>query len=335
MKRNLIRIGYIGAGSIGSLFGGYIANVRSEESEIKTFFFCTKEHAETINQSGLKIIKNQEVIESRNIRAYPDGEIIEDKIKTESSFSFDFMFLTTKAYDLEKAIKQYKNLIEVSKWLVILQNGIGNEEIASKYILKSKLIRAVTTNGAFLKEPGIILHTGDGITKIGFPFLKDIEGKKSGCENAYKDLENLKRILESASFETEIVDDVIKESWEKVFVNVGINAFGALTRLPNGVLLDFDEIKSLMGEAIHEAIDIAKVMNIKISNKDYVAYTLNIAKKTSLNKNSMLQDILNGKKTEIDFINGRVLKYAQDFGMKVPINTLLTYLIKGLERSFD
>ncbi|KKK42594.1 hypothetical protein LCGC14_0385400 [marine sediment metagenome] len=335
MKRNHIRIGYIGAGSIGSLFGGYIANVQSEETEIETIFFCTKEHAEKINQSGLKIIKNQEVKETRNIRAYPDEKVLEDKIRKEPSFGFDFMFLTTKAYDLEKAIKQYKNLIEVSKWLVILQNGIGNEDIAGKYILKSKLIRAVTTNGAFLKEPGKILHTGDGITKIGFPFLKNSKVKKEDFENAYKDLENLKGILESASFETEIVDDVIKESWEKVFVNVGINAFGALTRLPNGVLLDFDEMKSLMGEAINEATNIAKVMNIEILDKDYVAYTLQIAKKTSQNKNSMLQDILNGKQTEIDFINGRVIKYAQDLGMKVPINTLLTYLIKGLERSFN
>ena len=129
------------------------------------------------------------------------------------------------------------------------------------------------------------------------------------------------------------MEDINKDSWEKVFVNVGINAFGTLTNLKNGQLLEFEGLKQLMAEAINEAIKVAKLKKIELSDKDFITEAYNVAKNTSENKNSMLQDIINGMATEIDFINGRVLKYAKDLGVKVPINELLTYLIKGLESS--
>ena len=116
-------------------------------------------------------------------------------------------------------------------------------------------------------------------------------------------------------------------------INVGINAFGALTNLKNGQLLESEGLKHLMSEAVKEAVQVAKQKKIQLSDKDFTVETYNVARRTSNNKNSMLQDILNGMATEIDFINGRVLKYAKDLGVNVPINELLTHLIKGLESS--
>ncbi|MFX0083801.1 MAG: ketopantoate reductase family protein [Candidatus Hodarchaeota archaeon] len=328
-----LRIGVIGAGSIGSLFGGYLANIKSDVYELEVIFFCMKEHKEVINNRGLKIHKNQDVKEINNIIAYENEIILEENIEKDNSFRFDYIFLTTKTYDMEKALLQYKKLVDVSNWLVILQNGIGNEDIVSKYISRSKLIRIVTSNGAFLESPGNVIHTGEGFTKIGFPFLQDFNKKKAELEKANTDLMTLKDLLQLASIETNIVEDINKESWEKVFVNVGINAFGALTNLKNGQLLESEGLKHLMGEAVEEAVQVAKLKKIELSDKDFIAETYDVANKTAENKNSMLQDILNGTATEIDFINGRVLKYAEELGIKVPINELLTHLIKGLESS--
>jgi len=323
-----LRIGIIGAGSIGSLFGGYIAGIKSDKYSIEVIFFCKKTHAEAINQNGLKIYKNQKVKEIKSIRAYIDEKHYERKIRKNSSFGFNFLFLTTKAYDIETAMLQYKKLIEESRWLIILQNGIGNEDTAIKYCSKSDLIRAVTTNGALLNGPGDLIHTGEGITKIGFPFLEESDKKAR-----VSDLEFLRDLLNLAGLETIIVDDIVKECWEKIFINVGINAIGALTRLSNGKLLEFDDIKYLMGESIREALKVAKMKNVKLPKKNYISITYKVAMKTAENKNSMLQDILNGKMTEIDFINGRILKYARELGIEVPLNKFLTYLIKGIERS--
>ncbi|MFX1345392.1 MAG: ketopantoate reductase family protein [Promethearchaeota archaeon] len=328
-----LRIGFIGAGSIGSLFGGYLANIKSEVYELEVIFFCQREHMEAINKRGLRIHKNQDVKEISNILAYENEKILVEKSERHNCFRFDYIFLTTKTYDMEKALLQYKKLTDVSNWFVILQNGIGNEEIISNYISKSKIIRIVTSNGAFLESPGNLIHTGDGFTKIGFPFLEDIKNNRVELVKANENLTLLKELLHLAGLETQIVKDINKECWEKVFVNVGINAFGALTNLTNGQLLESEGLKQLMAEAVEEAVQVAKLKEIKLSNKDFIAETYDVAKKTSKNKNSMLQDILNGTATEIDFINGRVLIYAKELGIKTPINELLTHLIKGLESS--
>ncbi|MHA1916029.1 MAG: ketopantoate reductase family protein [Promethearchaeota archaeon] len=331
--KKCIRIGIIGAGSIGSLFGGSIAGITSDAYKLEVFFFCDKEHAKAITASGLKICKNQDVRVVSTIIAYENEEIIEERIEEDPSFRFDFIFLTTKAYDIETAVVQYKKIINVSDNLVILQNGIGNEDIVGNYIPRSKIIRAVTTNGALLQEPGRVLHTGDGIVKIGIPFQEEFRNDSVTRGKTDSDLKLLGELIRSAGFEIFIVEDIIKESWEKVFVNIGINAFGALTGLKNGQLLESEGLKQMMGEAITEAITVAKMKHIELTEGDFIALTYDVASKTAENKNSMLQDILNGQPTEIDFINGRVLKYAKELNIKAPINELLTYLIKGLEFS--
>ena len=332
IKKN-IRIGFIGAGSIGTLFGGYLASIKSDMYSIEVILIGRRDHVDAVNKNGLKMYKENSLLEIKNIKAYYSFEEIENNILKHSIDVFDFIFLSTKTYDIETALRQYKNLIDISKWLVILQNGIGNEDIIKNFLPKDKIIRIVTSNGALLEKPGQIVHTGSGFTKIGFPFLSDLKRSSEKFKNAQLNLRILSDLLYSAGLETSIVDDIIKESWEKVFVNVGINPFGALTRLKNGKLLENEGIKHFMAIAVQEAVEVAKKKNINLSERDFVALTYDVAEKTSDNKNSMLQDILKGKKTEIDFINGRIVKYAKELNLNTPVNELLTYLIKGLEKT--
>ena len=333
MSKKNIRIGFIGAGSIGSLFGGYLAEIRSDIYSSEVIFFGKKAHVDEVNKKGLKLGRNQQIRVIKNIKAFENEKSFEVLIKPDPSFRFDYIFLTTKAYDSESAIIQYKNVIDKSKWLVILQNGIGNEEIVIPYCEESKIIRVVTTIGALLDNPGHVIHTGEGITKIGFPFFGDLTSNHQKLANAKIDLHLLKDILKLAGLEIVIAEDIIRESWEKVLVNIGINALGALTRLPNGKLLEIKELKHIMGEAIKEAIEVAEMKKVKLTKKNFIKITHDVAKKTAENKNSMLQDILNGQSTEIDFMNGRILKYAKELDIKVPYNETLTYLIRGLEHS--
>ncbi|MFX1574664.1 MAG: ketopantoate reductase family protein [Promethearchaeota archaeon] len=333
MNKKSIRIGFIGAGSIGSLFGGYLANIKPDIYDLSVTFFCKRVQATVIKRDGLIITKNKVIKKIRNIDVCEDEKYFEQKLKEDPNLKFTYIFLTTKAYDNKKALIQYKPIIDSSKWLVILQNGIGNEDIVSEYCSKLKIVRAITTNGAILKRPGRLYHTGQGITKIGFPYLNYLNLENNQIEKAVKDLVLLRDLLNLANLETIIVQDIIKVSWEKVFVNVGINAIGTLTRLKNGQLLKIDGLKQFMGKAISEAIHVAELKEIKFSKKDYISLAFNVAKSTAENKNSMLQDIMNNKITEINFINGRIVKYARELGIDVPVNEILTYLIKGLQFS--
>jgi len=334
LSKKEIKLGFIGAGSIGSLFGGYLAKVESAIYLPKVFFFCKRKHAEAINKKGLIIKKDQTITKIKQIKAYDNLKTYEKEGLKNQDRLFDFIFLSTKTYDIESAITEYKSVIDKSKFLVILQNGIGNEEIISKHISKGKIIRIVTSNGALLEKPGFVVHTGIGKTKIGFAFKCDVELKIGELKSEQEDISVLFELLNLAGLETIKSEDIIKDCWEKIFVNVGINAFGALTRLKNGQLLQNDHLKDFMGEAVKEAIEVAKAKKIDLSEEDFIALTYDVAIKTSENKNSMLQDVLKKKNTEIDFINGRILKYAEEIGINVPINATLTYLIKGLEQSF-
>ncbi|MFW9936572.1 MAG: ketopantoate reductase family protein [Candidatus Thorarchaeota archaeon] len=335
MLSSKLRIGIIGAGSIGSLFGGYLAGLDSEDYSLDIIFFGTKQHINEINKYGLKIHHENVTISINNVNAYESPDVIEKIIENDSTWNFDFLFLSTKTYDLEASLKQYQKLIQASKYIVILQNGIGNEDLVEQCVSKERIIRIITSHGALLKEPGHVYHTGQGFTKVGFAFLNSNIKQDIDINSPSKDLEILKELLDLSGIKTEIVEDIIQASWEKVFVNIGINALGALTRLHNGALLEDESLKTLMKEAIIEAVKVAKLNNIHLSEENYVELAYSVAKNTYYNKNSMLQDVLNGRKTEIDFFNGKIVNLAKEVGIRVQVNEMLTYLIKGLERSFS
>ena len=335
MNKSNIKIGFIGAGSIGTLFGAYLASVSSIKNSIEVILFCREAHADAINNKGLRLTVDQNTKVITNIKAFESLEHYTASSIQELEKPFDYLFLTTKTYDIEGALVQYKKIIDSCKWFVILQNGIGNEDIIKEHYPFEKIIRAVTSNGALLKMPGEILHTGKGVTKLGFPFLHTVNLGNNVLDAIQCELNFLTELLNNSGLETIQVDDINRECWEKVFVNIGINAFGALTRLKNGQLLKIRSIKLLMAEAVKEAKKVAKLKHINLSNTDYVGIMYDVAKKTSENKNSMLQDVLKGKNTEIDFLNGKIVKYAQELGIDVPINEVLTSLIRGLELSLN
>ncbi|MFW5895619.1 MAG: ketopantoate reductase family protein [archaeon] len=339
MTKKRISIGLIGAGSIGSLFGAYLAKIQKDKSlqnevEISMSFFCRSAHANKINKRGLKLETKEGIEIVPGIKAYTTPQDFLNSVERNhtssesNSLLFDYLFLTTKCYDIKSAINQYKAIINRTNWFIILQNGIGNEEIVHNLVPKIKIIRMITTNGALLEKPGHVVHTGEGITKLGVPKLN------SGYSEASKVLDHLQGMLQKAGLKSKIVDNINKECWEKVFINIGINAFGALTQLRNGELLDIKGIKQLMKRAIEEAKKIASRKNISLTEKNFAELTFDVARKTATNLNSMLQDINKGNPTEIDFMNGRIVTYADDLGVEVPVNKTLTYLIKGLEYSY-
>lgn len=334
MSQKVVKIGFIGAGSIGSLFGGCLAAIHSKENPIDIIFFGRRDHVIAINKEGLRLTEGDKDVYLKNITAYESLSDFAVSSGKRDGFEFDFLFLTMKAYDLERATVEFNRLIDASKWVVILQNGVGNEALLKEHCNEDKILRIVTSHGALLENHGHVCHTGVGFTKIGFAYLKPNNSDSEDYGRAEESLKLLKNLLSAGGLETEIVEDIIKCSWEKVFVNIGINAIGALTGLRNGLLLEKNSLRKLMETAVLEALAVAEAMQIDLTNRDYVELMYSVARKTSNNKNSMLQDVLKGKSTEIDFINGRIVEYGKKLGIKVDTNEFLTVLIKGLESSF-
>ncbi len=121
--------------------------------------------------------------------------------------------------------------------------------------------------------------------------------------------------------------------WSKLVINVGINALTALTCQTNGRLLDSEETRSLMGELVDEAVAVARARGIRLTYDDPLATVLDVARKTGANRSSMLQDFDRKRASEIDFMNGAIVREAAKLGIPVPVNATITRLIKALEKA--
>ncbi len=301
-----MKIVVLGAGAIGSLFGGMIANIGEDVTLI-----ARPPHVKAIEKNGLKI----------------DGVSGEHVIKVKATSSprdlvhADLILVTVKAYDVEKIINDIKPIIERAPLFLFLQNGVGILDNVVNMINPIQLIRGTTTNGALFVKPGHVTHTGRGDTIIGSMIGEDFD-----------ELKTIKRIFDDAGFPTTISYSINEVLWDKLLINISINPFGALTGLPNG------KLKFLFADAMEgvmkEAIEVAKKIKIELDLNKALEKTFDVQFKTKNNRNSMLQDIERKKKTEIDFINGIIVKYGTEHDIPTPLNSLITSLIKGLEQSY-
>ncbi len=229
-----------------------------------------------------------------------------------------------KSFHTKGAAEQIKPLLGINTKVLTLQNGLGNIEIISEIIGEERVIGGITNEGATLISRGSIRHAGRGETVIG-----TANGKTPGQMRA------IREVFNKVGFETKMTRDIKSLIWSKLIINVGINALSAITRLPNGKLTEFEGTKRILRDAVTEATRIAKRKRIKLIFDDPLAKVEAVCEGTSSNLSSMLQDVLRKKRTEIDSINGVIVRLGQELGISVPVNKLLVDLIKTIEASYD
>lgn len=306
----MMKIAILGAGAMGSLYGGFLAEGDNEVWLLDIW----KEHVERINIEGLKIRGKSGDRVIKNIKATIDPNEIG---------TVDLLLVFVKSTITEKALEGARSIIDKNTIILTLQNGLGNIEKIGLASGKDNVVAGTTAHGSTLLEPGEILHAGIGATIIG-----EISGEKS------ERIINLKKVLDRSKIETVITDNVLGLIWDKLLVNVGINALTALTELRNGQLVDFDETEKLLEFAVSEGEKIAKAKGINLISKDPIKHTKEVCRLTSQNKSSMLQDIINRRKTEIEMINGAIVREGRKLNIDTPINLTLTNLIKIKEINY-
>ncbi|MCW4038462.1 MAG: 2-dehydropantoate 2-reductase [Candidatus Bathyarchaeota archaeon] len=292
----------LGAGAIGSLFGGYLTKEGND-----VILVGREKHVKAIQKKGLTIRDGVEYVVK--VKAATSVDQVETPL--------DLILLTAKAYDTRQAILEVNDLMDEKTTLLCLQNGLGTEEIASELI--ENPLRGVTSNGSLLVKPGVIAHTGRGDT---------ILGEQDGSVT-----QRMKMIADTftkAGLNTRITENIQGVVWTKTLVNSGINPFGALTGMKNGELIREPSLKGLMIRTVEEGVSVAEKIGITLEG-DPVDLTLQTAERTANNRNSMLQDILRNKRTEIDFINGAISEHGRRNQVPTPINEVLTGLIRTLE----
>jgi 2-dehydropantoate 2-reductase len=234
----------------------------------------------------------------------------------------DLVIFFVKTYDTEMAVSDALALEKEDTIFLTLQNGLGNEEVICRKIDRKKVILGVTGHGATLIGVGHIRHAGWGKTFIG-----ELDHRITDR------VVQVSQMFCDAEIETEVSSNIHDHVWGKLLVNVGINALTALTGFKNGQLLDYPESVRLMENLVIEASEVARRKGIHL-DQDPIEKVRKTIEATRENRSSMGQDFDYRRKTEIDAINGAVVREAQPLGIPVPFNQAVTDLVKAMEKSF-
>ena len=307
----IMKIAVVGAGAMGSLFGAMLAEAGNEV----WLYDVWVEHVKTINQDGLRIEREGQT-RTLSIEATTDPEQIGQA---------ELVIIFVKSTHTASAAETARKLAGSDGAVMTLQNGMGNADILSEFIDPERVLAGTTSHGATLLGPGSIRHAGIGTTTIG-AWAETEQGR----ERARK----LSDFFTKIGIETEAVDDVRSLLWNKLLINIGINAITALTTIKNGQILDLEITRELSRNAVEEAMKIAGQMNIKV-REDAVDHVYAVAEATALNRSSMGQDVDNKRQTEIGTINGFIVRQAKRLGMQAPVNQTLTALIQTLEYHYQ
>jgi 2-dehydropantoate 2-reductase len=296
----------MGAGAMGSLFGGLLT-LSGEDVWLVDIW---KENIDAMRSNGLKVEDRGKI------------EIIPVKATTEVSSvgKAEVVLFFIKTYQTEKAVSDVLSIQKEDTVFLTLQNGLGNEEAICKQVDRRKVVLGVTGQGATLLGPGHIRHAGWGKTYVG-----ELDEKITDR------VTQIAQVFRKAGIETEVSSRIHDLVWEKLLVNVGINALAALTGLKNGQLLDYPETVRLMEALVSEAAEVARRKEIQI-DENPMNRVKAVIEATRENRCSMGQDLDYKRRTEINAINGAVVREAERLGISVPYNQMITDLIKVIEK---
>lgn len=299
-----MRILVFGAGAMGNFLAGMLA------SEHEVTLYGRGSNIKAVNKDGIKITGKTE----RKVK--PKILTNHDSV---AEFSFDLIILTVKAYDTYSAMETVR-LVKGDVPVLSLQNGLDNEVKIANPIGLERTLGGVTSQGVTFMEPGHIQHAGTGETIIG-----EMEGEET------ERIKEIAAAFNSAGIKTTVSQNIRKEIWTKGIVNAGINPLTALTGLTNGYLLTVPVLTRLLEKTCLECVQVAWAKGYELNELEMIKKTKNVARLTSDNKSSMLQDIEKKRRTEIESINGRIAKIGKKRAIATPVNSTLVGLITGIE----
>lgn len=303
-----MNIAIVGAGAMGSRFGSALFNGGHEVILLDTW----KKHIEEIKQNQLKIENEYGIINVPVQASFPE----DSKQKT------DIIIIFTKSMDTEEMIKRCLHLITEETKVLTLQNGIGNIEVLTSYIPRKQLFAGTTTYTANLKNPGHVAAFGSGDSEI-----MHVDGDR--VDEAKK----IVSIFNESGLRTTLSSNVIKSIWEKAAFNSVLNTLCTLTSSTVRTVGSYDSIEEIINGVLDEIELVANAEDVQF-DKQKVKDTINGVFDPAMSGNhysSMYHDIQNGRKSEIEFLNGAIVQKAKKFNISVQYNTLLFHLIKMLE----
>jgi len=308
-----MRLVIVGPGALGTMLAVRLAPWLQKGGGTLSLLDHDPLRATALNQSGLSLYREETGPLSVSI------PVSADPLKLAPC---DLILLCVKSTHIDKALQQAAPLTTKETIVIGLQNGMAHLEA----LRQTPGIGAAGTTaaGASLKAPGKVIFGGEGLTRFGFLAPERPPGPG---------LKPLVQLFTRAGLAAEEVENIELCLWEKLFINVAVNALTALHDRENGWLLKQKKIRATMRAAIAEAEAVADRKGIPIAFDPWKA-TLEVCARTEKNISSMLQDVRHRRPTEIEAINGYIVKAGRELGIPTPVNSELVRRIRELEQSW-
>lgn len=291
------------------------SNDEAGRPERVTLYGRPSEHIATIQRDGVTLTELDGSAHSVPVTATSDPADVEGS---------DLVIVLVKSWATGESVKPLKSHLTRDAVVLTLQNGLGNAAQLRSALLhdgvRPHVWLGVTTQAALRTAPGKVTHTGEGITVIG---------RKSSEVNPR--LQQVAATMTAAGIETHAIDDIHRWVWRKLAVNAAINPVTALAGAPNRAIRENADLQRACRLLASEAVAVAAARGLALDEQQLMNTINDVAEATGDNRSSMLVDLENGMRTEIDAINGAIVKEAQRRGVEVPANQLVLSLIRACE----
>ena len=294
-----MQVAVVGAGAVGCYYGGLLLRAGHDVT-----FIGRQPHVDAINAHGL-------LLDTRTFKGHLPAKAATDATALASP---DLVLVCVKSADTEQAGQSLAGHLRPETSVLSLQNGVDNAQ-RLRAVTAHAVIPVVVYVGSEMAGPGHVRHHGGGDLAIG----------------ASAASEALAQTLEAAGVHTTIADDIEVTLWSKLVINCAFNALSAVADISYGPMLEVEGTKDVVTRAVQEAITVARACGVGMP-EDLLAQILTIPDKMPNQKSSTAQDLARGKRSEIDFLNGYVVRKGAELGIPTPTNHALQVMVKLAER---
>jgi 2-dehydropantoate 2-reductase len=298
-----MKIAVVGAGAMGCLYGGAFHRAGAEV----TLVDVNPEHIAAINACGLEL-DTRAGVETLPLPALrPD----------EANGTADLVVLFTKTFHTDAALEGVRAIIGPETYVLTLQNGLGNDEAVARHVAPERVIAGVSTLPSDLVEPGRVRSHGEGGSKI-YPAF--------GGDTAFA--QQVANLLTAGGLPTHLEPDIQAAIWSKAIFNATMNTLCALTRRTPGFLGAHEESLALIRAMVLEGVAAANASGVAVEAQPILDLTQVSVTDHADHEASMLQDVKAGRRTEVDAINGAIVRAARTAGVATPVTETLWRLVK-------
>lgn len=303
-----MRIGIIGAGALGCLFGGLLGRAGNEITLVHRDPVVVSH----INKRGVRI---REAV-GKTFTARVSGKHVPADLRRE-----DLVVFAVKSYDTRNAALLHRDRVDSKTPILTLQNGLGNVGTLVRFFGKNAVLGGTTTEASLLLAPGLVAHTGKGETRIG-EIGTTVSNRCALIAKAF----------ERAGIKTTVTNNPLGAVWAKTIINSAINPVSALLGVHNGALAEEPALLQAMSGIVREGVEVSRAERVRLDPPRTERVLARVLRATSSNRSSMLQDLERGKTTEIRELNGALVRIGRKRGVPTPLNQLLTSMVLMSEK---